>query len=130
MIKSRRKIAMGLDADRCPIRTVLDQISDKWSLLAIVELRKGTQRFTEISKAIPDISQRMLTKTLRKLEREGLITRKVTPSIPPRVDYSITELGKSLFAPLDVMAEWATQKRTAILKAREKYDNRPELTGI
>jgi DNA-binding HxlR family transcriptional regulator len=92
-MKRREKIEQELGLDLCPIRTVLAQIGDKWSLLIILMLRDGEFRFCAIQRAIPDISQRMLTQTLRKLERDGLVRRTVTPSIPPRVDYAITELG-------------------------------------
>lgn len=124
MSPSNSKLPPGFDAKLCPIRTVLDQIGDKWSLLAISELQQGTRRFSELGRAIPDISQRMLTYTLRKLERDGLVSRKVTPSIPPRVDYTITELGSSLSKPLSEMSRWAEDKRMEILAARERYEKK------
>lgn len=124
MSPSDSKLPPGFDAKLCPIRTVLDQIGDKWSLLAITELQQGTRRFSELGRAIPDISQRMLTYTLRKLERDGLVSRKVTASIPPRVDYSLTELGRSLSKPLSAIARWAEEKRLDILAAREKYEKK------
>lgn len=124
MSPSNSKLPPGFDAKLCPIRTVLDQIGDKWSLLAISELQQGTRRFSELGRAIPDISQRMLTYTLRKLERDGLVSRKVTPSIPPRVDYAITELGRSLSKPLSEMSRWAEEKRVEILAARERYEKK------
>jgi DNA-binding HxlR family transcriptional regulator len=108
----------------CPIRAVLSQIGDKWSLLIITHLTFGSHRFSELQGAVPDISQRMLTQTLRKLEREGLVLRTVTPTIPPRVDYEMTELGHSLLDPLASLSEWALQKRTAIENARVAYDGR------
>ncbi|NKB29035.1 MAG: transcriptional regulator [Rhodobacteraceae bacterium] len=85
-------------------------------------LREGSQRISEINRAIPDISQRMLTQTLRKLERDGLVLRSVTPSIPPRVDYEITELGRSLFEAITAMEKWAVRKKPAILRARKAFD--------
>lgn len=113
-----------LGLDLCPIRTVLGQIAEKWSLLVILLLRDGAHRFSAINRAIPDISQRMLTQTLRKLERDGLILRTVTPSIPPRVDYEITNLGRSLFEAITAMEQWAVAKKTDILRARRDFDNR------
>ena len=84
-------------------------------------LKFGTHRFSELQGAIPDISQRMLTQTLRKLEREGLVSRKVTPSIPPRLAYEVTKLGMSLFEPLEILTIWAIEKRTQIEKARANF---------
>ncbi|MGJ5620167.1 winged helix-turn-helix transcriptional regulator [Sulfitobacter sp. MF3-043] len=121
-MKRREEIEQKLGLDLCPIRTVLAQIGDKWSLLVILMLRDGEYRFSAIQRAIPDISQRMLTQTLRKLERDGLVRRTVTPSIPPRVDYAITDLGQSLFAPIGAMAQWAVEKQPEIVKARSVYD--------
>lgn len=120
----RDEIEEELGRDLCPVRTVLGQIGDKWSLLVILLLRDGAHRFSAINRAIPDISQRMLTQTLRKLERDGLILRTVTPSIPPRVDYEITDLGRSLFGAITEMEQWAVAKKTDILRARRDFDNR------
>lgn len=121
-MKKREEIEKKLGLNICPIRTVLAQIGDKWSLLVILQLRAGGQRFSQLQRAISDISQRMLTQTLRKLERDGLVSRKVTPSTPPRVDYAITALGQSLFEPIGAMAQWAIDKQPDILKARDQFD--------
>lgn len=121
-MKRREEIEKELGLNLCPIRTVLAQIGDKWSLLVILLLRDGDYRFSEMQRAIPDVSQRMLTQTLRKLERDGLVNRTVTPSIPPRVDYAITDLGRSLFDPIGAMAQWAVSKHPDIVKARNAYD--------
>ena len=121
-MKKREEIEKKLGLNLCPIRTVLAQIGDKWSLLVILQLRAGGQRFSQLQRVIPDISQRMLTQTLRKLERDGLVSRKVTPSTPPRVDYAITALGQSLFEPIGAMAQWAIDKQPDILKARDQFD--------
>lgn len=121
-MKKREEIEKELGLDLCPIRTILAQISDKWSLLVILTLKESGLRFSAIQRAIPDISQRMLTQTLRKLERDGLVSRKVTPTIPPRVDYAITVLGQTLFEPIDEMTRWAVDKQAAIVKARALYD--------
>jgi DNA-binding HxlR family transcriptional regulator len=106
----------------CPVRNVISQIGDKWSLLVITHLRFGSHRFSELLNALPDISQRMLTQTLRKLEREGLVLRTVTPTMPPRVDYELTTLGKSLIEPLSTLSEWAVEKRALIESARKSFD--------
>ena len=93
--------------DNCPIRDVLSRLGDKWSMLVLVTLKaNGTMRFCDIHKTIADISQRMLTVTLRTLETDGLISRKVYAEVPPRVEYSLTELGKSLKPILDSMQAW------------------------
>lgn len=110
------------DPALCPVRTILAKIGDKWSILLMHELRSGQKRFSELARALPDISQRMLTSTLRKLERDGLVSRHVTPSIPPRVDYKLTSLGHSLLTPLDGLSAWASVHRSQILKARAAYD--------
>ncbi len=109
----------------CPVRSILAKIGDKWSILIVHDLRKGRQRFSEIRRALPDISQRMLTQTLRKLEREGLVLRIVTPCVPPRVDYELTALGQSLLGPLDQLSGWAATHKRQIEKSRERFDARP-----
>ena len=93
--------------DNCPIRDVLSRLGDKWSMLVLVTLNaNGTMRFCDVHKAIADISQRMLTVTLRTLEADGLISRKVYAEVPPRVEYSLTDLGRSLKPILDSMWAW------------------------
>src|SRR5881397_2601904 len=89
------------------ISTLLSRIGDKWTVLVVTTLAGGSKRFNELRREIPTVSQRMLTLTLRNLERDGLVSRTVTPTIPPRVDYALTELGRSLLKPLDALAEWA-----------------------
>lgn len=106
----------------CPVRDVLARVGDKWSVLVVGNLSEGPRRFSELKRTIEGISQRMLTLTLRNLERDGLVTRAVTPTIPPRVDYELTKAGKSLMEPIAALAEWAEKNRGAIQKAREKYD--------
>ena len=96
--------------DNCPIRDVLSRLGDKWSMLVLVTLNaNGTMRFCDVHKAIADISQRMLTVTLRTLEADGLISRKVYAEVPPRVEYSLTNLGRSLKPILDAMGVWGAQ---------------------
>ena len=116
---------IAYDPNICPVRHVLDGIGDKWTILVLSGLKPGTQRFSELKRAIPDISQRMLTQTLRKLERDGCISRKVTPTIPPRVDYALTDLGRSLVDELAPLAAWALMHRDAVAAARADYDARP-----
>ena len=115
---------MKYDPNICPVRHVLDDVSDKWAILVITALKEGTLRFTELRRTIPDVSQKMLTQTLRKLERDGYLDRAVTPSIPPKVAYSLTPLGKSLVAHLEPLAAWALNHRGEVAKARAEYDAR------
>jgi DNA-binding HxlR family transcriptional regulator len=106
----------------CPVHEILNRIGDKWSVLVVVLLRDGPQRFNELRRAVDGISQRMLTLTLRGLERDGLVTRTVTPTTPPRVDYALTDLGRTLLDPLTSLAEWAEQNRGVIQAARARFD--------
>jgi DNA-binding HxlR family transcriptional regulator len=104
------------------VREVLSRVGDKWSVLVIGMLGDGPKRFNELRKAIDGISQRMLTLTLRGLERDGLVTRTLYPTIPPRVDYALTHLGKTLQEPVSALAEWAGRNRVQIQSARDKFD--------
>jgi len=112
-----------LDIKNCPVRKVLDRFGDKWSLLVLLILgKRETLRFTEINKEIgSDISQKMLTVTLRTLEADGFLKRTIYPEIPPRVEYTITDLGKSLFPLIDKLEKWAKSNMSAIEKSREKF---------
>ncbi|HEY4208582.1 MAG TPA: helix-turn-helix domain-containing protein [Puia sp.] len=111
-----------LDRTGCPVRQVLDRFGDKWSTLILLFLeKKGTMRFNQLNSAIGDISQKMLTVTLRTLEADGLISRKVYPEIPPRVEYQLTELGQSLMPLLESLTGWAEKNIGAILQSREKF---------
>ncbi len=106
------------------VSEVLSRIGDKWSVLIIMLLADGPRRFNELKRMIGGITQRMLTLTLRGLERDGLVTRTVTPTIPPRVDYELTELGHSLRKPVDALGTWAFAHLAAIEKARQRFDHR------
>lgn len=106
----------------CPVRDVLDRIGDKWSVMAITLLGDGPLRFMELKREIGLVSQRMLTRTLRALERDGLLTRTVYPTVPPRVDYELTPLGRSLHATLSELAAWAFAHNDQIAAARADYD--------
>lgn len=108
--------------ETCPVRDVIDKIGDKWSILILLHLGEGALRFTALRRAIPDISQRVLTASLRRLEREGLVWRRVAPVIPPQVSYGLTDLGQSLIGRLTDLAAWARRNRTAIETARRAFD--------
>ena len=105
-----------------PISEILSRIGDKWSVLIVMMLGDGPRRFSELKRMIDAVSQRMLTLTLRGLERDGLITRRVTPTVPLRVDYELTDLGRSLREPVTALGKWAIDNRPAILAARTSYD--------
>lgn len=114
---------------------ILARIGDKWSVLIINRLGEGPRRFNEIKRMIGGISQRMLTLTLRNLERDGLVKRTVTPTVPPRVDYELTELGRDLLFPIAALAEWAIQHTPCIEAARARFDGieaaqTPQLTRV
>lgn len=111
----------------CPLRDVLDRVGDKWSVLVVVLLKDGRLRFSDLRRSIEGISQRMLTHTLRQLERDGLIDRTVYPSVPVRVEYELTALGRTLIEPLTALAQWAEGHRGLILSARAAYDSRGEV---
>lgn len=110
------------DPDLCPVRHVLKGIADKWTILILAGLKGGPQRFSELKRIVPDVSQKMLTQTLRRLERDGFATRTVTPTIPPRVDYELTELGQSLIEQLAPLAHWASENGDAVSRSRASYD--------
>jgi DNA-binding HxlR family transcriptional regulator len=105
----------------CPVRDVLDRLGDRWTVLVLKELEAGTLRFSEIRARIEDVSQRMLAQTLRRLEQDGLVSRRVFPTIPPRVDYTLTGLGQSLMVPLREMVRWALDNHDAVRAARAAY---------
>ena len=104
-----------------PVSEILNQIGGKWTALIINRLSAGPLRFSEIKREIGGISQKVLTATLRELEMDGFVTRTVTPSIPPRVDYELTPLGRDLQVPLKGLAEWAVNNRPKVLAARGRY---------
>ena len=104
------------------ISGLLQRIGDKWSVLVVQTLGDGSRRFNELRREIPTVSQRMLTLTLRNLERDGLVRRTVTPIIPPRVDYELTELGRSLQGPICGLVEWSMDNVGAIHAAQDRYD--------
>lgn len=101
---------------------ILNRIGDKWSVMIVGHLKRKTMRFNELRQAIGGISQRMLTLTLRNLERDGLVTRTVFPEIPPRVEYQLTDLGRTLQAPLDALWNWAAEHQGEVQRSRQDYD--------
>ena len=110
-------------AEECrAVSEVLARVGDKWTILVVNELGNGPHRFNEIRRALGSISQRMLTLTLRNLERDGLVTRTVFPTIPPKVEYELTTLGRSLLVPVSGIGLWARQNRSAIQEARKRFD--------
>lgn len=114
------------------VTEVLARVGDKWSMQVVMSLAPGAQRFNALRRAIDGISQRMLTRTLRNLERDGLVSRLVTPTVPPRVDYDLTPLGRSLVEPVSAIGQWAIAHRATIAASRERFDREvdwPPLSG-
>ena len=109
------------DPSQCPVRNVLDQLGDKWSVLIISALAHRPYRFGELKREIPDISQRMLTQTLRDLQADGLIERTVYPTTPPSVEYKLSPMGRSFLVPLSAMVDWAFAHFPAIRDARAEF---------
>lgn len=106
----------------CPIRNILARISDKWSLLVMHQLiSSGTLRFNALQRSLPDVSQKMLTNTLRNLETDGMLTRTVYAEVPPRVEYALTERGRSVWPHIDNLVRWAKENMTAILADRARH---------
>jgi DNA-binding HxlR family transcriptional regulator len=109
----------------CPSRKLLDRISDKWVALVLKSLLDGPKRYSEVSHQLAGVSQKMLTQTLRSLERDGMLTRTVTPAVPVRVDYELTSLGASLAGLMGQLKAWAEQHMPEVESARAEYDARP-----
>lgn len=108
--------------DDCGIRDVLDRLGDRWTVLVIVELSKGVRRFRELERAIPGISQRMLTLTTKRLCRDGMVERIAYPTIPPQVEYRLTETGQSLAEAIGALADWSRDHKDRIADARRRWD--------
>ncbi len=121
----RSEDAQSAEPAHCPVRDVLDRLGDKWSILLIMTLATRPQRFSELHRAIRDISKRMLTQTLRDLERDGLITRHVFPTKPPSVEYRLAPLGQSLLEPMANLIDWADRCYVYIHAARASFDRAP-----
>ncbi len=108
----------------CPTRVVLDRVGDKWTVLVVSALAEETLRFTELRARVGGVAPKVLTQTLRALERDGILIRKVYAEVPPRVEYSLTRLGRSLSQPIDAIQTWAETHVSSVLAARDKYDER------
>lgn len=106
----------------CPTRLVLNRIADKWTVLIVSSLESGTKRFSELRREIGGVSQKMLTQTLRGLERDGLVTRTIYPSVPPKVEYSLTPLGRTLVGLVDAVRVWSETHIEQVLEAQTVYD--------
>lgn len=113
-------------ADCRGVASVLSRVGDKWSVFVIMMLGGGPKRFNELKRMINGISQRMLTLTLRGLERDGLVTRTIFPTIPPRVDYELTDLGRGLSQPVEALGKWAMAHLSQIEAARTRFDQRKD----
>jgi DNA-binding HxlR family transcriptional regulator len=107
---------------KCPTRLVLNRIADKWTVLVVSSLKEGTKRFSQLQREIEGVSQKMLTQTLRGLERDGLITRTIYPTVPPKVEYSLTPLGRTLVSVLDAIRGWSETHIEEVLAAQDSYD--------
>ncbi|OAP47631.1 winged helix-turn-helix transcriptional regulator [Sinorhizobium americanum] len=127
-VKGKRVALIGgvpFDIDDCPVRDVMDNIGGKWNSLMILSLADGPLRFSQLRRLIPDISQRMLTQTLRDLQRDGYLSRTVYPTQPPSVEYSLTDLGRSFLVVLRLFVDWSLENHEAIRKARAEFDEVP-----
>lgn len=111
-----------MSMDDCPVRDVLDHIGGKWNSLMLLALADGPMRFSQLRRFIPDISQRMLTQTLRDLQRDGYLARTVYPTLPPSVEYRLTDLGHSLLTPVRALVQWSQNNHATIRQARSAYD--------
>lgn len=124
MLSARFKArqAGGPDGAKCPVRDVLDRIGDRWTTLILLALAGGPARFSALNRAVPDISKRMLTQTLRMLERDGLLLRRVFPTTPPSVEYRLSDLGISVLEPLAGLVVWAEARHDEVRAARRAFD--------
>ncbi len=111
-------------ADMCPVRDVIDRLANRWTILILHELEGGTLRFSQLNARIEDVSRRMLAQTLRNLEQDGLVTRTIFPTVPPRVDYTLTPLGQSLLEPMHGLIRWARKNHEAVRSARAAQNER------
>lgn len=114
--------AAGFDPAECPVRNVLDRVGDKWTVLVLAALAAAPRRFSQLHRLLPDISKRMLTQTLRGLERDGMAIRHVFPTNPPSVEYRLSPLGSSVLEPLAALVEWADRNYARIRDARARFD--------
>lgn len=122
-METQRQLA-DMYASACPTRQILDRIGDKWTALVIGLLEDGPKRFSELQRSVGGISQKMLTQTLRNLERDGLVSRTVYPEVPLRVEYTLTPLGETLCTPLTAIRDWAENYIDEVVAAQHHYDAR------
>ena len=120
--REREREAYNAFLAECPSRQLLDRLTDKWTTLLLVALAERSQRYSELARTVAGVSQKMLTQTLRNLERDGLITRQLTPSVPVRVDYELTDLGRSLMPVLRAVKHWAEVHMPDVRAARARFD--------
>lgn len=123
MVRKACSLAPNVLNSQCPTRQVLDLIADKWTTLLIYLLARGKQRYGDLHRQVDGISQKMLTQTLRKLERDGLVIRHVYPEVPPRTEYELTKLGHTLIEPMSALCEWAGVHLAELEQARKRYDH-------
>nr|WP_042337207.1 helix-turn-helix domain-containing protein [Bradyrhizobium sp. DOA9] len=116
------RAAAGGNIDNCPVRDVIANLSGKWASLLVLVLAERPHRFGDLRRLVPDISQRMLTQTLRDLQRDGYVHREVLPTTPPSVEYSLTDFGHSMFVPLLGLIQWAERNHAAVCTARTRFD--------
>lgn len=114
--------AQGFDAANCPVRAILGHVASKWTVLVLIELDSGPKRFNALLRILPDISRRMLTQSLRELERDGIVTRRVLATRPPGTEYTLTATGRSLMGPLLGLVDWASNNRDVIFAAQHSFD--------
>ncbi|GAA4050407.1 winged helix-turn-helix transcriptional regulator [Nonomuraea soli] len=121
--RAEAKVAYDAYIDKCPSRKLLDTLSDKWVSLVLVALSDGPRRYSDMARRIAGVSQKMLTQTLRSMERDGLVTRTVTPAVPVRVDYELTALGRTLLPLMAAVKTWAEEHIEEVEAARSRYDS-------
>ncbi|GAB2581839.1 helix-turn-helix domain-containing protein [Streptomyces capparidis] len=127
--RAEARVAYDAFVAECPTRQLLDRIADKWVSLAVTALADGPHRYSELARRLAGVSQKMLTQTLRNLERDGLVVRTVTPAVPVRVDYALTPLGENLAGLMRSIKGWAEEHMDEVLVARAAYDAAAEGTG-
>ena len=115
-------VAFDVLSPQCPSRTVLRHVVDRWTPLVVVVLSDGPRRFSELRREVGSVTPKVLTETLRSMERDGLVVRSQTPGVPPRVDYELTELGRSLTGPLTALRDWVQDHAGQVLVHRERHD--------
>lgn len=122
MSRSHTSVAEAVRDEACPVSEVLDRVAGKWSIGILIAAAHGPVRFTELERAVNGISRRMLTLNLRRLERDGLLIRTVYPTVPPKVEYSLTSMAQELHTSLTGLVAWAERHRSAVAEARATYD--------